>query len=110
VAAAIRVIRAHASDGITVESVLDHVTVSLSVLERRFKAVLKRTPKREILRVQMDQARRLLCESNLPMDVVAARCGFATYKYFGDVFFRETGLRPGNYRKRYQRSFAWPPG
>jgi LacI family transcriptional regulator len=103
VAAAVRFIREHACAGITVEAVLEHVPMSQRVLERRFKAIVHRTPKREILRVQLDQARRLLCESHLPMNVIAQRSGFATYKYFGDVFFRELGVRPGAYRKQYQR-------
>jgi LacI family transcriptional regulator len=106
VAAAVRFIREHACAGITVQAVLEHIPMSLSVLERRFKAIVHRTPKREILRVQLDQARRLLCESHLPINVVAQRCGFATYKYFGDVFFRELGMRPGAYRKQYQHFFA----
>jgi LacI family transcriptional regulator len=103
VAAAVRFIRAHACEGLTVAAVSAHVAVSQSVLERRFKAILHRTPKREILQVQLDLARRLLCESHLPMAVIAERSGFATYKYFGDVFVRELGLRPGAYRRQHQR-------
>jgi LacI family transcriptional regulator len=106
VAAAVRFIREHACEGITVAAVLEQVPMSQRALERRFKAVVHRTPKREILRVQLDQARRLLCESHLPMNVVAQRCGFTSYKYFGDVFFRELGVRPGAYRKQCQRSFG----
>jgi LacI family transcriptional regulator, galactose operon repressor len=83
--------------------VLDHLALSRAVLERRFRAALHRTPKAEILRVRLDQACRLLCESHLPMAVIAERCGFGTYKYFGDVFARELGIRPGAYRKRNQR-------
>jgi LacI family transcriptional regulator len=106
VAEAVRFIREHACEGITVEAVLEHVPMSLRALERRFKAIVHRTPKREILRVQLDQARRLLSASHLPINVIAQRCGFATYKYFGDVFFRELGVRPGAYRKQCQRSFG----
>jgi LacI family transcriptional regulator len=103
VAAAVRYIREHACAGLSVAVLADQIAVSQSVLGRRFKAILQRTPKREILRVQLDQARRLLCESHLPMEVIAQQCGFTTYKYFGDVFVRELGMRPGAYRKRNQR-------
>ena len=102
VAAAVRFIHERACTGISVAAVLDHLALSRSVLERRFRAALHRTPKAEILRVRLEQARRLLGESHLPLDVIAARCGFGTYKYFGDVFARELGIRPGAYRKRYQ--------
>ena len=82
---------------------LSHVHVSRSKLDRRFKLLLHRTPREEILRVRLDQARRLLAESSLPIETIARQSGFATYKYFGDVFQRELGIRPGAYRKRYHR-------
>jgi LacI family transcriptional regulator len=103
VADAVRFIHERACSGITVADVLDHLALSRAVLERRFKAALHHTPKAEILRVRLDQACRLLSESHLPMAVIAERCGFGTYKYFGDVFARELGIRPGAYRKRNQR-------
>jgi LacI family transcriptional regulator len=103
VAAAVRFIRENACTGASVEGVLRHVGLSRSVLDLRFKTALGRTPKAEILRVQLERARQLLSESRLPLDDVAARCGFSSAKYLGDVFFRELGVRPGTYRQRFQR-------
>jgi LacI family transcriptional regulator len=103
VATALRFIREHACRGIGVDDVLRHVGLSRSVLERRFKAVLRRTPKAEILRVQLERARQLLSEPFLPLEVIAERSGFGSCKYFGDAFFREIGIRPGAYRQRFQR-------
>jgi LacI family transcriptional regulator len=105
VAAAVRFIRVHAGQGIGVGDVLRHVALSRSALERRFKIALKRTPKEEILRVQLDRARHLLSDSDLSLESIAGRCGFSSSKYFGDAFRRETGLRPGAYRKEF-RHFA----
>jgi LacI family transcriptional regulator len=103
VAAAVRYIRENACAGLSVEGVLRQVGLSRSVLDLRFKTALGRTPKAEILRVQLERARQLLSESRLPLDDVAARCGFSSAKYLGDVFFRELGVRPGTYRQRFQR-------
>src|SRR6266545_727872 len=95
---AVRFVRARACDGINVEDVLAEVCLSRSVLERRFKQVLGRTPKAEILAVQIERARQLLTETDLPLEAVAQRSGFHSEKYFGDVFYRKMGVRAGAYR------------
>jgi LacI family transcriptional regulator len=97
---AVRLIRERACEGIGVEDVLAGVCLSRSVLERRFKQVLGRTPKAAILAVQLERARQLLAETDLPLADVARRCGFRSEKYFGDIFHIKTGVRPGAYRRR----------
>lgn len=97
---AVRFIRTHACAGINVEDVLAEICLSRSVLERRFKQVLGRTPKAEILATQLECARKLLSNTDLPLEIVARQSGFHTDKYFGDVFFRKTGIRAGAYRRR----------
>lgn len=99
-AQAIRFIREHACAGINVADVLAAVPLSRSVLERQFRHVLGRTPKAEILRVQLERARQLLAETDLPLAAVAAKTGFRTEKYFGDIFHRKVGERAGAYRRR----------
>jgi LacI family transcriptional regulator len=99
-ALAVRFIRDHACAGINVADVLEHVPLSRSVLERQFRQVLGRTPKAEILRVQLDRCRQLLAETDLPLAQVAAKTGFRTEKYFGDIFYRKVGERAGAYRRR----------
>jgi AraC-like DNA-binding protein len=50
--------------------------------------------------MQMERARQLLGETDLPIKTVALKCGFRTEKYFGDAFFRSVGERAGAYRRR----------
>ena len=102
VAAALRYIRTHACLGIRVEDLLREFATSRSSLERRFRRHVGRTPKSEILRVQMNQAQLLLADSELPISEIARRTGFGNEKYFSDAFVRELGLRPGAYRSRKQ--------
>jgi LacI family transcriptional regulator len=99
VATAVRFIRQHACEGINVDDVLKSLPLSRSSLERRMKSALGRSPKEEILDVQIAKARQLLSDSVLPIKVVAQRAGFSTEKYFGDVFYRKTGWRAGAFRK-----------
>ena len=103
VSSAVRFIRENAARGIDVGDVVAHTRASRAALDLRFKAALGRTPKAEILRVRLDRAKQLLTETNLSLDEVAELCGVRTAKYLGDVFFREVGVRPGEYRRCYQQ-------
>jgi LacI family transcriptional regulator len=98
---AVRFIREHACTAISVDDVLSEVALSRSVLERRFKQVLGRTPKAEMLAVQIERAKEWLRETDLSLAEIARRCGFASEKYFGDIFHHKVGVRPGAYRKRH---------
>jgi LacI family transcriptional regulator len=97
-ARAVRFIRDRACSGLRVDDVLDEVPLSRSVLERRFKQMLGRTPKAEILAVQMEHARQLLIDTKLSLEEVASRCGFRGAKYFSDIFLLKVGTRPAKYR------------
>lgn len=99
VVAAVRYIRDQACSGARVQDVLKQVPISQSELERRFKRYLGRTPKAELLRVQITHARRLLVETDLRLSDVAKQSGFSNDKYFSDVFHRMTNIRPATYRR-----------
>ncbi len=86
-----------------VEDLLDALPMSRSLLERRFKAILNRTPHEEILRQRIERARSLLVDTDWTLPNVASECGFAGREYFGTVFKRATGESPAAYRKRFQR-------
>ncbi len=48
----------------------------------------------------MFEARRLLAETRLPIQEIAARLGFASASYFTRAFRRHTGLLPSAFRRR----------
>ncbi len=101
--AAVRFIREHACAGINVEDVLGVLPLSRRVLEQRFKKAVGRTLKEAIVGLQLERAKQLLTETDLPLAAIAAKAGFSTGKYFGDVFCRELGLGAGAYRKQFKR-------
>jgi LacI family transcriptional regulator len=100
-ARAIRYVRAHATEGLRVSDVIDHAGMSRRGLELGFKRNLGRTVHAEIIRVQVEEARRLLAGSELPIADISARCGFAWGTTLSSVFRRETGMTPNQYRRRY---------
>ncbi len=99
VAQAVRFIRQHACHGITVEDVLDHVGISRAALDRRFTALLHRTPKAEILRVRLARIEDLLVHTDLTLPAIAELAGFKHVEYMCTVFKQKTGRTPGQHRR-----------
>jgi LacI family transcriptional regulator len=97
-ARALHFIRQYACQGIGVEDVLDRVPISRATLERKFAAVLGRTPRGEIVRVRLDRVRHLLRETTYPVERIAELTGFKNPAHLCVVFKRETGRTPGAYR------------
>ena len=102
VSRAVRFIREHACYGINVQDVLRAVPQARRLLEARFRKLLGRTPHAEILRVQLQRVKQLLTETDLTIEVIAERTGFAHSEYLSVVFRREVGLPPGRYREQHR--------
>lgn len=102
VAAALRYIREHACHGATVPEVLAQVPLSRTILERRFRKYLGRSPQAEIRAVQLKRVRQLLAETELRLERIAELAGFEHPEYMSVVFKRATGQTPGAYRRQAQ--------
>ena len=61
---------------ITVDAVAEAVCLSRRNFDRRFRQAMQRTPAEEIAVVRLDRAKRLLCETTLPMSEIARLSGF----------------------------------
>jgi LacI family transcriptional regulator len=99
VAAAVRYISLHVRDDLQVGDVLREVHLSRRSLEQRFLKVLGRTPAQEILRAQVEVARRMLSQTDEAMAQVALAAGFSSAKQLSSSFHRETGMTPSAYRR-----------
>lgn len=99
IATAMRFIRENACLGCTVSDVLRQVHVSRSVLERRFRELLSRSPQMEIRAVQLSRVKQLLVETDFPLEHIAELSGFEHPEYLSVMFKRTCQLTPGQYRK-----------
>jgi len=102
VAHAARLIREGAATGLNVETLCRRMNASRSTLDRRMRAELKRSPKEEILRVRFREVERLLRETDLTIDTIAAQTGFAHSHYLQAAFKQIYGQTPGTYRRATQ--------
>lgn len=104
VADALRFIRNHACDGISVVDVVDQVPLSRSMLERRFRTCAGRSINDEIIRVRLNRAIEMLGGTDLELKTIAPRAGFKDASYMGAVFRARLGRSPGSYRKGVKNS------
>lgn len=76
--------------------------LSVSALERRFKKFLFKTPNQYICEVRLENARRLLVETTLPVALIADQTGFPDPSYFSRKFHQAFSQLPSEFRASYQ--------
>lgn len=106
VAAALRLIREHACEGLEVNALARQVGLSRTVLQRRFRAVLRKSVHQLIIEARLKRAQDLIANTDLPMVEVAERCGFKHAEYLSAVFKQRLGLTP----RQLRRPPIKPPG
>lgn len=74
--------------------------VSVSVLERRFKKYLHKSPKQFINETRLEYARRLLLDTDDSVANIANACGFADPSYFTRLYTRQFGCSPTVFRRQ----------
>jgi LacI family transcriptional regulator len=102
-AKALSFIRVQATLPVRVSEVARHAGVSRRALERRFLEMLHRSPAQELRRCQLDRARQLLVETNLPMPDIAEKSGFGSQAYLSAVFRQHFKLTPIQFRRENHR-------
>ncbi len=75
---------------------------STSVFGRGFKKVAGIGFSAYLRKVRLEQARKLLASTSLPISHVSQECGFNNLQYFFDVFKRSTGRTPQEFRDASQ--------
>jgi len=100
VAAAVRFIRRNPSRMMQVNDVVDATNVSRRVLEKRFKAILRRSVYQEIRRVRVNYIVGLLVGTDMSITEIAVKSGFDGVEHISRYFRKETGTSLREYRKR----------
>jgi transcriptional regulator GlxA family with amidase domain len=90
------------ADPLDVAAMARHAGVSPRTFARRFRAETGTTPLQWLLAQRVLEARRLLEATDLPVENVAWRVGFATAASLRDHFRRATATTPTAYRRSFQ--------
>jgi AraC-like DNA-binding protein len=99
----IRQAREHMARGLTVAELAARANVSVATLERRIRVNFGTTPRSFLAEIRLNEAARLLKESNLTIAEIADRAGYESPASFTRAFRRKQGLAPGEFRRRFRR-------
>jgi LacI family transcriptional regulator len=98
VAAALTFISANSHRRIGPDDVADAVGVETRTLQNYFRRTIQRPIATEIRRVRIERAKRELAQSDRTLGMIARDVGFGTIERLYEVFRRELGIAPGEYR------------
>jgi AraC-like DNA-binding protein len=99
----LRIIWNNSHQRVSVDMIAKQVGATRRTLERHFKKHLGRTLLQELVSCRLQRAKRMLCETHVPIKYVAYAAGFSSMPSFCKVFRREIGITPGDYRKSKTR-------
>jgi transcriptional regulator GlxA family with amidase domain len=90
------------AEPLDVAAMARHARVSPRTFARRFREETGTTPLQWLLGQRVLEARRLLEETDLPIDAIAWRAGFGTAASLRDHFRRATATTPTAYRRSFR--------
>lgn len=96
----------HFAEPITLTDIAESVHLSKIYFQNIFKESVGITPHQYLINCRIENAKKLLWNSNIPMTDVAERSGFGCQQYLNKVFKKETGMTPVSYRKSFQKNYS----
>lgn len=104
---AVNYIHAHAGDNITLNDLCAVCRgISPQYLCRLFKRYMEMRPVEYIRKVRISRAKKLLSNTDLPVQEVAARCGFENTTYFYRCWNKTEKESPAEYRRGHKGIFV----
>ena len=96
---ALEYIRLNACCGATVAEAVKTMGLKERTGENRFLAACGHSIRDEILDIRVREAKRLLADTDLPVSVVAEKCGYGNERSLRYVFAKATGVSPNEWRR-----------
>ncbi len=96
----IKYINENLSQDIELSALSSIINVSNNHLIRLFKSATNKTPVKYINDARIEQAMKLLINSDLTITEIAIQVGFANVNYMSNVFKRTLSIKPSEYRKK----------
>jgi transcriptional regulator GlxA family with amidase domain len=95
---------------LTLTDLAEHAMTSVRTFTRRFREETGMSPNRWLVQQRVEQARRLLETTDLPVDRIAADSGFGTTASLRQHLHSAIGLSPLAYRRIYRGADPVPAG
>ena len=91
---------------ITLKDIAESVHLSEIYFRSVFTESVGRSPHQYLIDCRVDNAKKLLWNTDIPICEVAEKSGFGCQQYLNKVFKKETGMTPDKYRKSFQQNYA----
>lgn len=96
----------HYRENLTLEEIAGAASLSASYASRLFKKTLGLSVMDHLRKVRMNEAKKLLRESEMQIDEIAVSTGYADAGYFAKVFRKTEHMTPSQYRQMYRNAPA----
>lgn len=93
-------LKSNYASNITLQGLATELSVHPVWLSQLFKRETKVTFSQYLTELRMEEAKRLLQESNLKIYEIAEQVGYTDLQHFGQVFKKKTGATPKEFRQR----------
>ncbi len=94
-------VRAHLDQKINVAQLADLANLSVSQLERTFKAVLNMSPLQFVQKLRLEYAVKLLANPEMSVTQISLNCGYSDHSAFSRQFKQFTGMAPTQFRQTH---------
>ncbi len=91
-------IEAHLDADISLADLAGLLALPIDTFGRQFRATTGLSPYAYVIKRRIEQARSLLCETDLPISEIALALGFSSQSHFTTTFRRVMGTTPQAYR------------
>ncbi|NQT57854.1 MAG: AraC family transcriptional regulator [Bacteroidetes bacterium] len=95
---AIRYVKQHFQEKISLQNTADSVHLSPSYFSKLFKLEMRTTFSEYLNDFRIEEAKKLLLSTELHLGDVGFECGFEDQSYFTKVFKKSVGIAPSRYR------------
>jgi LacI family transcriptional regulator len=92
-------IRENACQPVPAEDVAAHLAVSRSTLDRCLQAAVGQSATAAIMQTRLARVKTDLAETELSLQAIASRAGFASVQHLANLFRDRVGMTPGRYRQ-----------
>ena len=101
-------INAHLSDDLSLDALCRHFYLSPKQLHSIIKKATGLPPKQYIIQQRINEAKRLIVTTDMPIQNIAEAVGISDYSYFIKVFSDHFGVTPKNYNSSSANSKSMP--
>lgn len=94
----------HYFENITLKDIADHVKLSSFYFSRLFRKQLNTSPHQYLINCRVNNAKKLLHNSDLSVSEIAYTCGFNSVSHFVTTFKKQTEFTPKKYKDFFKKS------